>query len=60
MAKMVVSTSPHITSKSTTQRIMLDVIIALLPALIATVVIFGVYPTWYSLSFLDLWFDACH
>ena len=51
--KMVVSTSPHITSKSTTQRIMLDVIIALLPALIATVVIFGVYPLFLTLLCIE-------
>ncbi|MBR2861091.1 MAG: RnfABCDGE type electron transport complex subunit D [Clostridia bacterium] len=36
------SVSPHIRSKITTQRIMLDVIIALLPALIAGTVIFGI------------------
>ncbi len=44
MSKFVVSTSPHITAKNTTRGIMLDVIIALLPVVIATVVIFGVYP----------------
>ena len=43
MSKFVVSTSPHITAKNTTRGIMLDVIIALLPVVIATVVIFGVY-----------------
>ncbi len=41
MAKLVVSTSPHIRSSSTTQRVMLDVIIALLPATVAGIVIFG-------------------
>ncbi len=45
MAKLVVSTSPHIRSASTTQKIMLDVIIALLPTTIAGAVIFG----WQSL-----------
>ncbi len=44
MAKYVVSSSPHITSKNTTQRIMLDVIIALLPATIAAFLIYGLYP----------------
>ena len=44
MSKYVVSTSPHITAKNTTKSIMLDVIIALCPVVIATVVIFGVYP----------------
>ncbi|MBQ6467631.1 MAG: RnfABCDGE type electron transport complex subunit D [Clostridia bacterium] len=36
-----VSASPHFRSKATTKSIMLDVIIALLPSLIASVVIFG-------------------
>lgn len=36
-----VSTSPHIRSKRTTQNVMLDVIIALLPATVAGVLIFG-------------------
>ena len=39
--KLVVSASPHLRTKDTTQRIMLDVIIALIPALIAAVVLFG-------------------
>lgn len=39
--KLHISVSPHIRSKRTTQSIMLDVIIALLPAAIAGVVIFG-------------------
>ncbi|MBQ8015246.1 MAG: RnfABCDGE type electron transport complex subunit D [Clostridia bacterium] len=39
--KLVVSASPHLRTKDTTTRIMLDVIIALVPALIASVVIFG-------------------
>lgn len=40
--KLTVSSSPHIRSKTTTGRIMLDVIIALMPALAAAVVLFGV------------------
>jgi len=44
MAKYIVSSSPHITSKNTTQRIMLDVIIALLPATIAAILLYGFYP----------------
>lgn len=40
--KLVVSASPHFRSKATTQSIMLDVIIAMLPALTASVIIFGV------------------
>ena len=39
--KLVVSASPHLRTKDTTTRIMLDVIIALVPALIASVVFFG-------------------
>ena len=41
MKKLVVSSSPHIHSPVSTKRIMLDVIIALLPATIAGVIIFG-------------------
>lgn len=39
--KLHISVSPHIHSKRTTQKVMLDVLIALLPATIAGVVIFG-------------------
>lgn len=38
---MIVSTSPHIHSKVSTQSIMRDVIIALLPAAVAGVILFG-------------------
>jgi electron transport complex protein RnfD len=41
MEKLVVSSSPHIHSKVTTQSIMRDVLIALTPAAIASVVLFG-------------------
>ena len=41
MEKLIVSSSPHIRSGASTQRIMLDVIIALCPALIASFVFFG-------------------
>lgn len=41
MSQLVVSSSPHIRSGNTTQKIMLDVLIALLPSAIAGVVIFG-------------------
>ncbi|MCR5808505.1 MAG: RnfABCDGE type electron transport complex subunit D [Clostridiales bacterium] len=40
-SKLIVSVSPHIASGRTTKGIMLDVIIALIPALIAGTVIFG-------------------
>ena len=42
MSKMNLSVSPHIRSTRTTQNIMLDVIIALVPALIASVVLYGI------------------
>ena len=41
MSNLTVSSSPHIRQKITTQRVMLDVIIALCPALIASIIIFG-------------------
>ena len=41
MNKLIVSSSPHIASKDTTQRIMLDVIIALMPTAIAGSVLYG-------------------
>ena len=39
--KLVVSVSPHYHSSNSTQKVMLDVLIALAPALIASAVIFG-------------------
>ena len=41
MNTMYVSVSPHLRSERTTQKVMLDVLIALVPALIASVVLFG-------------------
>ena len=41
MSKLHISSSPHICSKRTTSGIMLDVVIALMPAVIAGCVIFG-------------------
>lgn len=41
MEKLIVSTSPHFKHKDTTQRIMLDVLIALTPAAVMAVVLFG-------------------
>ncbi len=41
MNKLISNISPHFFSKNTTQRIMLDVVIALMPALIASNIIFG-------------------
>ncbi len=41
MNKLIIEPSPHIRSSWTTQRVMLNVIIALLPAFVAAIVIFG-------------------
>lgn len=41
MSNYIVSVSPHITSKDSTQTIMRDVLIALCPAVIASIVLFG-------------------
>ena len=43
MSKYIVSSSPHIANKRTVQGIMLEVLIALLPAVIASVYFFGFY-----------------
>lgn len=39
--KLIISSSPHVVSSVTTQKIMLDVLIALLPAAVAGCIIFG-------------------
>ena len=58
MATYVYSSSPHIKSKNTTRRIMIDVCIALLPACIAGCVLMGTANPAYSklgvLSFMHL------
>ena len=41
MSQLITQVSPHIFDKTTTQKIMLDVIIALCPAAVASVVLFG-------------------
>ena len=41
MRKLAVSVSPHIHNNSATSRIMLDVLIALVPAFVASILIFG-------------------
>ena len=46
MEKLMVSASPHIHIKDTTQSIMRDVLIALCPAAIASVVLFGLKALW--------------
>ncbi len=44
MPNYIVSTSPHITTNMTTKRMMLDVIISLIPATIASLLLYGFYP----------------
>ena len=41
MNQLIVSTAPHVKTRRTTKHIMLDVLIALLPATIASIVFFG-------------------
>ena len=41
MSRLTVSPSPHIFAHNSTQSIMLDVILALLPAAVASVIFFG-------------------
>jgi electron transport complex protein RnfD len=47
--KLIVSSSPHIRSQLTTQRIMLDVLLALLPTAVAAVVLFRLKALWLIL-----------
>lgn len=42
--RYVVSASPHVTSARTTRNIMLDMVIALMPAVIASFLLYGLYP----------------
>lgn len=55
MERLLVSSSPHYRSGNSTRRIMADVVIALVPALIAAVVIFG----WRSLLVTAVSVAAC-
>ena len=50
MEKPIMSSGPHIHSGASDRRIMLDVILALLPAAVAGVVIFGVKALWLILT----------
>ena len=52
---LIISASPHITSGVTTQKIMRDVLIALCPALLASVLIFG----WRALLVCAVCVAAC-
>ncbi|MBQ4118762.1 MAG: RnfABCDGE type electron transport complex subunit D [Clostridia bacterium] len=60
MGKLHISVSPHIRSSNTTQRIMLDVVISLLPAAIAGCIIFGISALWVILAcvFSSVVFEA--
>lgn len=49
-SRLTVSVSPHIRSSITTKKIMLDVVIALLPAALAGVIIFGLSALWVLLT----------
>ncbi len=55
MNKLISTVSPHFFSRNTTQKIMLDVIIALMPATVASVIIFG----WRSLLVIGVCVAAC-
>ena len=50
MEKPIMSAGPHIHSKDSSRRIMLDVIIALLPASAAAVVLYGLPALWMILT----------
>lgn len=50
MKTLHVSNAPHIHSGDTTQKIMLDVVIAMLPASVAAVVIFGIKALWIMIT----------
>ena len=55
MSKLIVSPSPHIHSKDSTKSLMLDVVIALIPAVICSVVFYG----WQELLVLGVSVASC-
>ena len=55
MAKLFTSSSPHLKSTASTRKIMLDVIIALIPAAAAAVVFFG----WSALMLIGICVLTC-
>ena len=65
MKSFTMSAAPHIHSGASTTKVMLDVIIALLPASIAAVVIFGIQALWIILTCViaavaaEALFNAC-
>ena len=55
MNNLIVSASPHIHNRTDTQRIMLDVLIAMCPMIIASVILFG----WRSLLVIGVCVATC-
>jgi len=55
MSKLLVSPSPHIHSKDSTRSLMLDVVIALIPAVICSVIFYG----WQELLVLGVSVASC-
>ena len=55
MSKLIVSPSPHIHAKDSTRSLMLDVVIALIPAVICSVVFYG----WHELLLLAVSVATC-
>lgn len=55
MRKLIVSPSPHIHAKDSTRSLMLDVVIALIPAVICSVVFYG----WHELLLLAVSVATC-
>jgi electron transport complex protein RnfD len=55
MNNLIVSASPHIHNRTDTQRIMLDVIIAMCPMIVASVILFG----WRSLLVIGVCVATC-
>ena len=55
MNKLIVSPSPHIHSKTSTRSLMLDVVIALLPSVLVTVLFYG----WSALAVLASCVISC-
>ena len=55
MSKLLVSPSPHIHSKDSTRSLMLDVVIALIPAVVCSVVFYG----WQELMVLGVSVASC-
>ena len=55
MSNMIVSPNPHIHSKDSTKSLMRDVVIALVPAIICSVVFYG----WQELQVLGVSVASC-